>query len=483
MSMPAPPGVPSILSIMDATNTMNHGIVFDRDLVRRYDLNGPRYTSYPTAAQFDESFGPDDYRRALAHANEDPIPRSLSLYAHIPFCSNPCFYCGCTKVITRDRQRAAHYVERLEREVGMVSELVAGDRLVKQLHFGGGTPTFLAPDQLDGILEFLAGRYSFSAGLECAIEIDPRTVTPDQVRELARSGFNRMSLGVQDFDPAVQKAVNRVQPESDTLAVLEAARAACPQGINVDLIYGLPHQSVQSFSRTLDTLVSARPTRIATYSYAHMPAMFKPQTQIKERDLPNPEEKLAILELTIEKLTGAGYVYIGMDHFALPDDELVRALHEGRLHRNFQGYSTQADCDTVGFGMSAIGNVGGTYVQNHKEILRYQAAVDRGELPVWRGYVPSRDDLIRRYAIRELMCRGELDFETLAERFDISGPEYFAPELYRLRQLEDDGLVSRSAAGIHVTPVGRLLVRAVAMVFDAYLSAGRRPAASFSKVV
>lgn len=473
----------SLRAMRKTVTTVPGQVRFDRDLVRRYDVKGPRYTSYPTALQFKESFGAADYRRAVEHSNEDPIPRPLSLYLHIPFCASPCFYCGCTKVITRDRERAVRYLRSLETEIELVSALVAEDRLVKQLHFGGGTPTFLSHDQLDGLLEVLAGRFSFSAGLECAIEIDPRTVAPAQIADLAAAGFNRMSLGVQDFDPDVQKAVNREQSVEDTLAVIEAARRACSRGVNVDLIYGLPKQKVSSFSKTLDRVVEARPSRIAAYGYAHMPQLFKPQTQIREHDLPSAEERLALLELTVERLTGAGYVYIGMDHFALPEDDLVRALEADRLHRNFQGYSIQAACDTVGFGMSAIGDIGGVFSQNVKEIARYQALLDEDKLPVWRGFIPSFDDRLRRAVIREIMCRGRMDYAEIEDRFEISFRGYFAPEIERLRALEDDGLVAVEPDGIRVTDTGRLLLRAVAMVFDAYLSPRMANSARYSRVV
>lgn len=459
-----------------------YGLQVERDLLRRYDVAGPRYTSYPTALAFTEDYGEADYRAAIRHSNEDPIPRPLSLYVHIPFCASPCFYCGCTKVITRDRTRAAVYVDHLEREIDRVAALVDDDRLVKQLHFGGGTPTFLAPGRLDGLLEWMAGRFSFSAGLECAIEVDPRTVTTEQVAMLAASGFNRMSLGVQDFDPAVQAAVNRVQSPDDTLAVLEAARRACPLGVNVDLIYGLPNQTPESFGRTLETLVAARPSRIAAYGYAHLPERFKPQRRIRSEELPSPEEKLELLRLTIERLTGAGYVYIGMDHFAVPGDELVRARDEGRLHRNFQGYSSQAECDILGFGMSAIGDVGGAYVQNLKDIGAYQDAVAAGRLPVWRGYRATREDLLRRAVIQAVMCRDGLDFDAFAERFGVDFREHFAPELRRLETLEADGLVRLDGDGLRVTRTGRLLLRAVAMVFDAHLPPRGAPSA-YSRIV
>lgn len=462
---------------------MTLAVEFDAELIRRYDLNGPRYTSYPTAVQFSEAFGVGDYRRCIAASNEDPIPRPLSLYVHVPFCASPCFYCACTRVITRDRGKAGQYLDYLFREIEMQAALFPPDREVQQLHFGGGTPTFLSPDQLHGLMDRLGGAFRFAppGNREFSIEIDPRTVGPKDVFSLHEMGFNRMSLGVQDFDPAVQAAVNRIQPERDTLAVLEAARAAGVGGVNLDLIYGLPKQTAASFTRTLDRVIAARPERLAVYSYAHLPQVFKAQRQLDAEELPSGETKLRLLQLTIERLTAAGYVYIGMDHFAVPEDELVRALEQGSLQRNFQGYSTHAECDMIGLGMSAIGAVGDCYAQNYKTIPQYYAALDAGRLPLWRGVALSGEDRLRREVIRTLMCEGRLDYRVLGERLNIDFRRHFARELAALVPLAMDGLVRLTPDGLQLTGSGRLLMRAVAMVFDAY-QPGRR-SGSYSRVI
>lgn len=466
-------------------SAMTDKVQFDSDLIRRYDRNGPRYTSYPTAVQFHEAFGVNEYRRALAASNEDPIPRPLSLYVHVPFCASPCFYCACTRVITRDRRKAEQYLDYLAREIDLQAALVPADRRVEQLHFGGGTPTFLTPDQLHGLMDRLGGAFRFAepAQREFSIEIDPRTVSPEDVFRLRDMGFNRMSLGVQDFDPAVQEAVNRIQPQEDTLAVLDAAREAGIPGINLDLIYGLPRQNERSFTATLEQVIEARPDRLAIYSYAHMPSVFKAQRQLDAAELPTPELKLKLLQLTVERLTAAGYVYIGMDHFAVPEDELVRAMQDGTLQRNFQGYSTRAECDMIGLGMSAIGSVGDAYAQNFKTIPQYYAALDAGRLPVWRGVELTADDRIRRTVIRTLMCEGRLDYRELGERLGIDFRRYFAAELADLVPFALDGLVQLAPEGLRLTGPGRLLMRAVAMTFDAWLPRDQQQQGGFSRVV
>lgn len=450
---------------------METTVRFDSALVRRYDLAGPRYTSYPTAVQFTEGFTEADYRAAATRSNDDPIPPPLSLYVHVPFCASPCFYCGCTKIITRDASAGARYLTHLAREVELQAGLFDRDRIVDQLHLGGGTPTFLSPAQLTELVDMLRRNFPLrdDPTREFSIEIDPRTATDEMLATLASLGFNRVSLGVQDFDPAVQKAVNRIQPREDVLEVIGAARHYGFRSVALDLIYGLPRQTEESFARTLDEVIAVRPERIACYSYAHLPHVFKPQTQIKVEDLCPPEIKLALLGITIEKLTAAGYVYVGMDHFAVPEDELALALADGTLQRNFQGYSTRAGHDMVGLGMSSIGRVGDSFVQNQKRLDAWQAALEEGSLPVWRGYPMNRDDRIRRDVIQDLMCRGEIDFARIAGRHAIDFPHYFARELTSLEPLAADGLVVLDAGRIQVTPLGRLLVRAVAMCFDAYL--------------
>ncbi len=360
---------------------------FDPDLIRRYDLHGPRYTSYPSALHFTEDFGEADYGRAITRSNDELIPRGLALYAHIPFCTSPCFYCACTRIITRDPSKGAEYLEKLLEEVARVAPRLDPDRLVEQIHLGGGTPTFFSHGQLAKLVESFDQHFRMDHGpeREWSVEIDPRTLGPAEARNLVNLGFNRFSLGVQDFDPAVQKAVNRVQSVDSTVNLITALRESGVPSTNLDLIYGLPLQSPDTFNRTLDTVLDIRPERLALYSYAHLPDLFKGQRQIREEDLPAPELKLEILQNSIERITAAGYVYIGMDHFALPDDELARALEAGTLQRNFQGYSTHAECDLIGFGMSAIGAIGDCYVQNAKSIIEYYHALDHDRLPVRRG--------------------------------------------------------------------------------------------------
>ncbi len=463
----------------------SHQIRFDEDLVRRYDRSGPRYTSYPTAVQFNDKFRLPEYRGVAAASNQDAQPRQLSLYVHIPFCSSPCFYCGCTKVITRNHEKAEAYLYRLHKEIEMQGALYDRSRVVEQLHFGGGTPTFLTSQEIDTLIGKLGQHFTLSShpDREFSIELDPRTITSDTLRDLYRVGFNRCSLGVQDFDPAVQEAVNRIQSVPDTLRLIDEAREFGFNSVSVDLIYGLPKQSVEGFSKTLDTVLTARPNRFAVYGYAHMPQIFKPQKQIKVEDLATPETRLKLLGLTIEKLLAAGYVYIGMDHFALPDDELVIAQGNGTLHRNFQGYSTRGYLDLIGLGVSSIGKVGDNYIQNLKTLPEYYGALDRGELPVHRGYAMTRDDIIRRDVIQQIMCYGVLDYAATAKRHGIDFHEYFAKELVALEPLVADGLAEFVEPGLRVTPAGRLLLRHLAMVFDAYLTSAQASGQRFSKAI
>jgi oxygen-independent coproporphyrinogen-3 oxidase len=450
---------------------MGVGVRFDAAVVRRYDVPGPRYTSYPTAPQFTDAIGEADYLKAARASNDDPIPRPLSIYVHVPFCTSPCFYCGCTRVITRDRTAGARYLGRLHREIELQARLFDRDRSVDQLHFGGGTPTFLNDAELADLMRFISHNFSLrgDALREYSIEVDPRTVDESRLAAIAALGFNRISLGVQDFDPDVQKAVNRMQPREDVLAVMSGARRHGFRSVSVDLIYGLPKQTEAGFARTLEQVIAARPDRVAAYSYAHLPQTFKGQTQIKTQDLCPPEVKLALLGVTIDKLTSAGYVYIGMDHFALPDDELSVALAQGSLQRNFQGYSTRAGLDLIGLGMSAIGQVGDLYVQNYRLLEEWAIALDVARLPIWRGLRLTHEDRIRRAVIQELMCRGTLDMREFSRRFDLDFNSHFAAELENLAPLMEDGLVEIENERITVTPLGRLLVRAIAMKFDAYL--------------
>lgn len=444
---------------------------FDPELLRRYDRPGPRYTSYPTAPQFAAGFGEVELREAALASNGDPIPRRLSLYVHVPFCLSPCFYCGCNRIITRDLSRADTYLARLYREIDLTAALFDRDREVIQLHFGGGTPNFLSPAQLREVVDTLRRQFHFSNSpdRDISIELDPRFISPDEVAELADIGFNRASLGVQDFDPLVQEAVNRIQSVEQTVAVIDACRAGGFKSVNVDLIYGLPKQNLEGFTRTLDIVAGVRPDRIAVYSYAHLPELFKAQKQIDAADMPTPETKLALLQLAIEKLTAAGYIYIGMDHFALPDDDLARAQERGGLHRNFMGYTTHADSDLIGLGVSAISHIGDSFSQNPRDLISWQGAIDDGRLPVFRGMRLSEDDQLRADLIQSLMCQGEIPIAALERRYAIDFDDYFADALEQLQPLAADGLVRIEPGRIAVTSQGRLLLRNIAMCFDHYL--------------
>ena len=453
---------------------------FDAGLIQKYDGFGPRYTSYPTADRFHAGVGASQYVDALAARSDETRP--LSLYVHLPFCNTVCYYCACTKIITANRGRSAKYVRYLGREIALVSSLLEGERSVSQLHWGGGTPTFLAHAEMADLMRMLRDAFPFAADTEASIEIDPRKVDTETIAFLRELGFNRVSFGIQDFDPAVQRAVNRIQSEEETRSVVTAARASGFASVNTDLIYGLPLQTVEGFAITLDKVIDIAPDRIALYGYAHVPHLFKAQRQIVADELPAADTKLAILATAIEKLTRAGYVYIGMDHFARPGDELAIALREGRLHRNFQGYSTRADCDLVAFGMAAIGKVGPTYVQNVKTLDAYYGALDAGRLPVFRGFALGDDDVLRREIIQALMCEFRLDVERLESRHGFRFAERFAPELAGLAPLAADGLLTMSSSRIDVTPRGRMLVRTIAMVFDRHLREAREKAA-YSRVI
>ena len=452
-------------------------VQFDPELMRRYDREGPRYTSYPTALQFQPGVGPADYARAAAASPGAQRRDPLSLYVHIPFCFSPCFYCGCNKVITRQVQRADPYVRQLDAEIELRSRYFDTSRSIEQLHLGGGTPTFLPQARMEALLGSLSRHFTLidTPDRDYSIEIDPRTVTPDAIRMLVGLGFNRISLGVQDFDPAVQAAVNRLQSVELVRGILDAARALDLRSINFDLIYGLPRQTLSSFEATLDQVIALRPDRLAVYGYAHMPTLFKAQRQIPAAELPDARLRLALLQMAVNKLTGAGYEYIGMDHFALPEDSLAQAQRNGTLHRTFQGYTTHASRDLVSVGVSAIGQVGNLYVQNHKALPEYAAAMNRGELPQQRGVVASEDDVVRRDVIQQIMCHGRLDIGSLERRHALRFDAYFAAERPRVQALAQDGLVEIDAAALTLTPRGRLLMRNVAMAFDAYLAKRTTP--------
>jgi oxygen-independent coproporphyrinogen-3 oxidase len=454
---------------------MQH-VEFDADLISRLTQSGPRYTSYPTADRFSDSFGYRDYLQAVTQARSRGGRYPLSLYLHIPFCDTVCYYCGCNKIVTKNREKAATYLDYLKREVEMQGKLFTGFNQVEQLHFGGGTPTYLSDAQMDDLMQHLRRWFVFAdddAG-EYSIEVDPRSVSPDRIHKLRQFRFNRISLGVQDFDPEVQKAVNRLQPETQTLEVIRAAREARFRSISVDLIYGLPKQSLQSMDETLTKVIAANPDRIAVYHYAHLPHLFKPQRRIHEADLPSSDTKLEMLALCIKRLNDAGYLYIGMDHFAKPDDELAIAQRQGRLHRNFQGYSTHADADLIACGVSAISSVGMCYSQNVKTLDEYYDRLDLGELPVARGYKLAMDDVLRRFIIQMLMCNFELSLRSLEQAYPISFSAYFAQEIEQLHELAELGLLNMDADWITVSLKGRLLIRNICMVFDRHLQEARR---------
>jgi len=463
-------------------NKANTQLVVDLDLISRLDKNGPRYTSYPTADRFTEAFNAESYARWIAKRRSEDISRPLSLYIHVPFCNTLCFYCACNKVITKDRSKSAEYVRYLLKEMEMQASLLGSGQVVEQLHFGGGTPTFLSDDEIRVVMAAIRHYFALVENGEYSIEIDPRKVSDETIALLGEAGFNRISIGVQDFDTEVQRAVNRIQSEEETLRVIRAARANGFKSVSIDLIYGLPKQTLGGFGVTLDKIISANPDRLSIYNYAHMPTMFKPQRRIHEEDLPSPQMKLDILGMAVGKLIEAGYVYIGMDHFAKPDDELAVAQRESKLHRNFQGYSTHSDCDLVALGLSSIGKIGPTYSQNYRKLEDYYGALDKGILPIMRGMELNADDLVRRAIIQALMCHFELTKESFDNIFQIDFDSYFATELEELREYEREGLLAVTPEKISVTPKGRMLIRNICMVFDKYLRT-RLEHATYSKVI
>ena len=458
--------------------------VISPELLTRFDVSGPRYTSYPTADRFVEAFGEADYIQVLQQRQSGRVGQvpPLSLYVHIPFCESLCYYCACNKIITKHKDRAATYLRYLTKEVILHTQHLGLGQSVSQLHLGGGTPTFMSDAELRQLMTMLRAHFAFVPGGEYSIEVDPRTVDEERLAVLAELGFNRLSFGVQDFDPAVQKAVHRIQPAEQVFQLVDASRRLGFESVNVDLIYGLPMQTTASFDRTLEQIKSLRPDRIALYAYAHLPDRFKPQRRIHADDLPLGGTKVAMLSRSLDALTEAGYVYIGMDHFALPDDALAVAKRQGRLHRNFQGYSTQADSDLIALGVSSIGRVGATYSQNAKTMEEYVDALDQGHFPVVRGLALSRDDLIRRSVIMALMCQGHVQFESIHLAWMVDFKTMFAKELTQLEDLQAQGLVQLSETGIQVTPTGWFFVRGVAMLFDRYVQADRNRQ-RFSKII
>lgn len=456
--------------------------VIPETLLKRFDIPGPRYTSYPTADRFVEAFTEADYVQALEQRRAGSMALPLSLYVHIPFCESVCYYCACNKVITKHHEKANEYLRYLAREVELQVAHVGRGHSVSQLHLGGGTPTFLSDAELEDLMAMIRRNFSLVPGGEYSIEVDPRTVTAERLKHLYTLGFNRLSFGVQDFDAAVQKAVHRVQPAAQVFALVQAARDIGFESLNVDLIYGLPLQTPESFARTLAQVNELRPDRIALYAYAHLPARFKPQRRILTAELPSPTDKLSMLSASLDAFSDAGYVYVGMDHFALPEDPLAIAKRQGRLHRNFQGYSTQSDCDLIALGVSAIGRIGATYCQNAKTLDEYYDALNQGRLPIVRGLAVSRDDLLRRSVIMALMCQGRLQYESIELGHLIDFKSYFVRELDALASLAESGLVTLDASGIEVTATGWYLVRAIAMTFDRYLQQDQ-DRARFSRII
>jgi oxygen-independent coproporphyrinogen-3 oxidase len=478
----------TITSTSGAAMSAVDAVEFDAAIISKLSQSGPRYTSYPTADRFQPDFGYGQFLEAVAGLRMRRSQRPLSLYIHVPFCNTICYYCGCNKIVTKDHSKAATYLDYLKRELDMQGRLFAGIGQIEQLHFGGGTPTYLSDRQMGDLMDYLRENFDFApdAQGEYSIEIDPRTVTPERIHSLRAQGFNRVSLGVQDFDHDVQQAVNRIQPEEETRAVMDAARAAGFRSISIDLIYGLPKQTIESMERTLDKVIDASPDRIALYNYAHLPHLFKPQRRILDADLPSAAVKLDLLALCIRRLCAAGYVYIGMDHFAKPDDELAVAQRQGRLQRNFQGYSTRAEADLISCGVSAISAIGATYSQNEKTLEAYYEKLDAGVLPLTRGIKLDNDDLLRRIVIQKLMCNFELSVASLEQSFPITFQHYFSAELDKLKAFEADGLLTIDPQWISVTPKGRLLIRNICMVFDRYLATARLDSAQplrYSKTI
>ncbi len=460
----------------------NNRIKWDLDLIKRYDLSGPRYTSYPTALQFDPELSAEDLVNTGRGSADLSAP--LSLYVHIPFCAHVCYYCACNKVITRNRKKAQPYLDTLYAEMAQLAQWYSQDRIVDQLHWGGGTPTFISDEQMVELMGKLRQHFNLlddDSG-DYSIEIDPREASAETLSVLREIGFNRISLGVQDLELKVQEAVNRVQPIEQTMAVLEAARREGFRSLNMDLIYGLPYQSLASFSATLDSVIDMGPDRLSIFNYAHMPDRFRSQKHIDASTLPSPETKLAILETTIEKLLDAGYVYIGMDHFAKPGDELAQAQQNGQLHRNFQGYTTHKECDLVAMGVSAISQIGNVYYQNEHDVQAYSAAVAKQHHAIKRGVCLTPDDLIRRAVITQLICHFELSKAEIERQFGIAFDTYFAAEQLELNQFAADGLVELSGDAIRVTPAGRLLIRRICMSFDAYIPK-QQPTSGYSRII
>ena len=452
------------------------------EMLQKYDVAGPRYTSYPTADRFVDAFGVEEYQQALDKRRHGGMALPLSIYVHVPFCESLCFYCACNKIITKRHERGTEYLEYLRREIDLHVQHLGKGQTISQLHLGGGSPTFFDDEELTQLMEMIKRNFVLAPNGEYSIEIDPRTVNEKRLAHLADLGFNRLSFGVQDFDPEVQKAVHRIQPAEQVFDLVGSARNLGFDSVNVDLIYGLPKQTPTSFARTLQQVATLRPERIALYAYAHLPERFKPQRRIDAQDLPIAADKIEMLSIAIATFLSAGYVYVGMDHFALPTDPLAIAKRQGRLHRNFQGYSTQPDCDLIALGVSAIGRVGSTYSQNAKTLEEYYDQINQGKLPIVKGLALSSDDMVRRAVIMALMCQGELQFEAVELTYMIDFKRYFAGELAQLKALEKEGLLEIDDTGIQVTSRGWFFVRGIAMQFDHYLQTDQNRA-RFSKII
>jgi len=452
-------------------------IVWDSVLIQKYNQSGPRYTSYPTALEFNEQYDETLFRSAVSRYPD----RALSLYLHLPFCHKLCYFCGCNKIVTRQPEKADRYLDVLEREIRSRAPLFAG-RLVSQMHWGGGTPTFLSPGQISRLMNLLRQHFVIAPDAELSIEIDPREIELDMMDHLHNEGFNRISMGVQDFNPEVQRLVNRLQDEKVIFALIDRAKKLGFLSTNIDLIYGLPRQSLARFQHTLERVIELDPQRLSVFNYAHMPALFAAQRKIKTADLPDAAQKMDILQYTIKTLCDAGYQFIGMDHFARPNDDLAIAQRAGKLHRNFQGYTTQGDCDLLGMGISAISMIGDSYIQNQKEMKNYEASVALQGNGLWRGFALSADDCLRRDVIKGLICQFRVDYAALEDRYNVHFTQYFADDLVLLAPLASDGLVEISDRCIVVTAKGRLLIRNICMCFDIYLRNKQRQR-QFSRVI
>ena len=469
---------------MTQDSTMDRSAIFNRELVEKYDFSGPRYTSYPTAVQFMENFKLPDYKSCVNDTNGELIPKPLSLYLHLPFCDTVCYYCACSKIITKNRQHAAPYLENLHKEIKYQGKIFDDDRVVEQLHWGGGTPTFISHQQMYDLMGVIRENFKLrdDGEEEYSIEIDPRVLEQDTMSVLRRIGFNKVSFGVQDFDQDVQKAVNRIQSYEETRDVIKTARENNFRTINIDLIYGLPLQTESSFTETLEKVIELSPERISVYNYAHLPHLFKTQKQIREEDLPSAREKLRIIQQAIHLLTEAGYIYIGMDHFSKPDDELAIAQKKGNLYRNFQGYSTHANCDVVGMGITSISKIGDCYSQNVKTLDEYDEIISQGDIPVFRGFMLDFDDLLRREIIARLICHFRLDFSQIEETYVNDFQRYFFNEMKEIKEMERDGLLSLDDEKIEVTQIGRFFIRNICSVFDKYFNRDAQ-ITQFSKMV